>query len=70
MPNPLFNLFNQPKNPMVDFMQSFNQLQKSFQGNPQQEVERLMKNGMMSQQQFNQYQQMANQICGLMNKRP
>jgi polyhydroxyalkanoate synthesis regulator phasin len=37
-------------------------LQKTFSGNPKQMVEELVKSGRMSQDQFNQYAQIANQI--------
>lgn len=64
MSNPLFQQFaNNQSNPMSQFMQEFRQLQKSVQ-NPKQVVENLLQTGQMSQQQFNQLSQMANQIIG------
>lgn len=45
-------------NPM-QMIQAFNQFKQTFQGNPKQEVERLMQSGQMSQAQFNQLQQQA-----------
>ncbi len=38
-------------------------MQQTFQGNPQQEVQRLLQSGQMTQEQFNRYAQMANQIA-------
>ena len=64
MANPLFNQFGgAPQNPMAQFTQQFNQLRQTVR-NPQQAVENLLKTGQMSQQQFNQFSQMASQIMG------
>lgn len=51
------------KNPMTQFMSAFNQLQQVVK-NPRAEVEKLLNSGQMSQQQFNQLSQMANQMMG------
>lgn len=66
MPNPLFNQFGNP-NPIESIMQEARKLRESV-ANPRQEVERLLQSGQMSQQQFNQYSQMANQIITSMKK--
>lgn len=65
MANSLFNQFgNQTQtNPMSQFMSDFKQLQQTVR-NPKQEVERLLQSGQMTQQQFNQLSQMANQFFG------
>ena len=64
MANPLYNQFgNSSNNPMAQFMRDFKQLQQTVR-NPQQEVERLLQTGQMTQQQFNQFSQMANQLMG------
>lgn len=64
MANPLFNQFgNMMNNPTAQFMNEFNRIRQTVQ-NPQQEVERLLRSGQMSQQQFNQFAQRANQIMG------
>lgn len=60
MANPLYN--GNQTNPMADFIRQAKQFKKQFTGNPRQEVERLLKTGQMSQQQFNQLSQMAQQI--------
>lgn len=77
MGNPVFNLLggmgggmNMP-GPMGNFqqmMQQFQQFQKTFQGDPQQEVQKLLQSGKMSQQQLDQLQQVAKQFQGLMGK--
>lgn len=55
-----------PQNPM-QMIQMFKQYADSFRGDPKQEVERLMREGKMSQAQFNQLQQMATQFQQFMN---
>lgn len=37
-------------------------MQQNFKGNPQQEVQRLLQSGQMTQEQFNQLAQAASQI--------
>ena len=58
-------------NTMPNFMQmlqQFNQFRASFQGDPKQEVMRLVQSGRMSQQQLNQLQAMATQFQSLLPK--
>ena len=38
-------------------------MQQTFRGNPQEEVQRLLQSGQMTQEQFNRYAQMASQIA-------
>ena len=67
MSNPLFQQFGYmpaPQQQNIDIMQKFNQFKSMFQGNPQQMVQNLMQSGQMSQQQFQQYSQLANQFFG------
>lgn len=60
MANPLFQQFgNQMPN---NLMSQFEQFRKNFKGNPQQIVQQLLANGQMSQAQFNQLKQMADQF--------
>lgn len=71
MPNPLFNVLGggQMPGPMGQFgqmMQQFQQFRASFQGNPKQEVEKLLQSGQMSQSQLNQLQAMAQQFMGFL----
>ena len=69
MPNPLFNQFgNMNNNPLANIMQEARKLRETI-SNPRQEVERLLQTGQMTQQQFNQYSQMANQIVTSMQKK-
>lgn len=53
---------------LSDFIARVKEAQRSFQGDPRQEVQRLLDTGAMSQQQFNQYSQIANQVLSAMRK--
>ena len=63
--NPLFNALNggQQTNPMQQLVAEARQLKQPIQ-NPRAEVERLLQTGQMSQDQFNQFAQIAQQIVG------
>lgn len=71
MANPLFQAMGGGKlpGPMGQFqqiVQQFNQFRANFQGDPQQEVQKLLQSGKMSQQQLDQLQAMARQFQGLL----
>lgn len=68
MANPLFNMMGNKSNPMADIIRQAKQFKNQFNGNPRQEVERLLQTGRMSQQQFNQFSQMAQQIVQAMGE--
>ena len=55
---------NNAFNPQM--IQQFNQFRRTFNGNPQQAVMNLMRQGMMSNAQFQQLAQMANQFQNFM----
>ena len=63
--NPLFNTLNggQQANPMQQLIADARRLRNTVQ-NPRAEVERLLQTGQMSQSQFNQFSQIAQQIVG------
>lgn len=64
--NPLFNALggNQaPANPVAQMMQEVQRIQQNI-SDPRAEVQRLLNSGAMSQAQFNQFAQIANQIVG------
>ena len=66
MANPLFNaLGGQQMNPMAQLVADAKRIQQTMTGNPKQMVEELVKSGRMSQDQFNQYAQIANQLVGV-----
>lgn len=55
---------NQNGNPLANItnmMSQFQQFKTGFRGNAQQEVQKLLNSGQMTQQQFNQLQSMATQ---------
>lgn len=69
MANPLYSMFgNNVQNPFVDIIQQAKELQKTFQGNPRDEVQKLLNSGQMSQNQFNELSKQAQQIMQFMNK--
>ena len=64
MANPLFSQFGgQQVNPMQQLVEDARKLKQTMQ-NPRAEVERLLQSGQMSQSQFNQFSQIAQQIVG------
>lgn len=66
MNNSLFNTFNQgqpmSQNQFANIINSFNQFRSTFSGNPEQQVKSMIQNGQMSQQQFEEIAQLANQL--------
>ena len=64
MSNPLYGQFGgQQTNPIQQLVADARKLRQTMQ-NPRAEVERLLQSGQMSQQQFNQFSQIAQQIVG------
>ena len=64
MANPLFSQFGgQRVSPMQQLVEDARKLRQTMQ-NPRAEVERLLQTGAMSQSQFNQFSQIAQQIVG------
>lgn len=72
MASPLFNAFGNGgmNNPLMNnfngIMQRFNQFRSTFRGNPQEQVQRMLNSGQMSQEQFTQLKQMADQFQRMM----
>lgn len=66
--NPLFQTMmqNSPMGNMTNLVQRFRQFRSNFQGNPQQVVQQMMQSGRISQQQYNNAVQMAQQLQGLL----
>jgi hypothetical protein len=62
MSNPLFQEL-EGNNMISDFQRFMQQMQGV---NPQQEIEKLLRSGKITQQQLNQAQQMARQMQGMM----
>ncbi len=66
MGNPLFGMMQQ-QTPMNGLLQRFNQFRQMFRGDPQQQVQQLLNSGKVSQQQYNQAVQMAQQFQRMMS---
>lgn len=64
MANPLFQQMGGGQMPgqVGQIMNAFNQFKQSYQGDPQQEVQRLLNTGQMTQEQYNRMQQMASYL--------
>ena len=69
MSNSLFDQFGRQNNPLEQLAQQARDFRKQFSGNPRQEVERLLQTGAMSQSQFNQYSQIAQQVVQMMGNK-
>lgn len=68
MANPLFNQFA-PQNNINQIIKEAQNFKNQFKGNPQQEVQRLLNEGIMSQNDFNRLMPIAQQIAAMMSKR-
>lgn len=66
MSNPLYNGMNQPQN---NILQQFQKFQSMFKGDAKQQVQQLLNSGKISQQQYNNAVQMANQFARLLGKK-
>lgn len=62
--NPLYQQMGQQ--PTNNIIQRFQQFQQMFRGDPRQQVQNLLNSGKVSQQQYNQAVQMANQLQRMM----
>lgn len=65
MPNSLYNQFG-PQSGVPNIINEINNFKNNYHGDPRAEVEKMMQNGQLSQEQFNQYAQMANELCKYM----
>lgn len=67
--NPLFNAFSNQPNQFTQIIQEAQKLKNTFNGNPREEVQKLLNSGEMSQKQFNQYSQIAQQVAQMMGRK-
>ena len=65
MSNPLFGMMQQ-QTPANGLIRRFQQFRQAFQGDPKQKIQELLNSGKVSQQQYNQAVQMAQQFQRLM----
>ena len=63
MSNPLFGMMQNQNN---GIMKRFQQFQQMFKGDPRQQVQQMLNSGKISQQQYNNAVQMANQFARMM----
>lgn len=73
MSSPLFDMMGNNQMPgsmgqMQQMLSAFQRFKAEFKGDPQQEVQKLLNSGQMTQQQYNQLQQMANQMAHMMSR--
>ena len=74
MSNPLFSQMmggmpqqaQTPTNNMSNLIQRFQQFKNMFNGDPRQQVQQLINSGRVSQTEYNQAVQMANQLQNLL----
>lgn len=71
MNNPILNALDGGRMPgnlgnFQQMVQKFNEFKSTFQGDPKEEVEKLVQSGKISQSQLNQLQMMAKQFQSLM----
>lgn len=64
MSNPLYNQYGNSYGNNI--LQRFNQFRQNFQGDPRQQIQQMMNSGKITQQQYNQAVQMANQLMKFM----
>ena len=69
MPNPIYNSIANQNNPFMQIMQEAQNLKNTIKGNPREEVQKLLNSGQMSQSQFNQLSQIANQVIQAMGNK-
>ena len=69
MSNPLFNALGGNMMPGNNMLAQFQQFRKQMQGiNPHEEINRLLQSGVISQQELNQAQQMAQQFQSILRQ--
>lgn len=68
MANPLFNQFA-PQDDIQNIIKEAQNFKNNFKGNPKNEVQRLLNEGIMSQQDFNRLMPIAQRIASMMPKR-
>lgn len=71
MSNPLFQQMGQGQMPggLQQMMQKFQQFQQTFRGDPRQQIQQMLNSGRVTQDQYNQAVQVAQQLQKLMGGR-
>lgn len=69
MASPIYNAMNGGRNNNpLQMLQAFNQFKSGFKGNAKEEVQKLLNSGKMTQNQYNQLQNMANSFIKMFGK--
>lgn len=68
MSNPLFGMM-QNQAPANGMMQKFQQFRQMFRGDPRQQVQQMLSSGRITQEQYNQAVNTANQLARMMGIR-
>ncbi len=70
MSNPLYQTLggNQSAGGMDEMLRAFEDFRRGFRGDPKQTVQNLLNSGQMTQAQFNQLAQQANQLVKYLGK--
>lgn len=55
---------------MNNMMMQFMQFKQNFRGNAQQQIQQMLNSGKISQEQYNQTVQRAQQMSGMFNQQP
>lgn len=66
--NSLFNMLgnSMPNNQMMQIINQFQQFKNNFNGDPQMQVQQMLNSGKITQEQYNNAVQMANQLFKMM----
>ena len=64
--NPLFNILGGNRSAlsgnMMNILKQFQQFKSTFNGDPRQQIQQMLNSGQISQSQYNQAVQMANEL--------
>lgn len=66
MANQLYNEMS--GNQQNNFLQRFNQFRQNFSGNPQQQIQRMLNSGQITQDQYNRAVQQAQNIMRMLGR--
>lgn len=68
MANQLYNQMMGGGNQGNNFLQRFNQFRQNFSGNPQQQIQRMLNSGQITQDQYNRAVQQAQNIMRMLGR--
>ena len=68
MANQLYNQMMGGGNQQNNFLQRFNQFRQNFSGNPQQQIQRMLNSGQITQDQYNRAVQQAQSIMRMLGR--